>query len=520
MATPHRLCLSLPFCALGVSAVLSAQAPQLLSTVSEVPAAVRAWHAADKAENATLADVRFVRVATRLLEAKKRVRVELFGKSVELELLGDRASLRHRILDAKLIGQHGDATFVLAPDGVVSASLHVGDETYALNYSGRGDFHRLARIDLGKQKHACACGKEHEVDPGPQREMLPNNTTRNVDVAVFYTPRARSTAGGKRAMEAQIVLRIANATRANVTCKVPWAFRLVYMAETNYAENGGTIDLSRFRSTSAPMAEVHAARSKWGADLMALITQPGRAQYCGVAYLMTRLSTGFRSAAFGVTLRQCLAGNTLSHEMGHNCGSHHDRANAGRALFSYSYGARTTGNRYRSIMSYRPGTRVNQWSSSSVKYNGQALGDANNDNSRSLTNAGNTIANFYPTRTLEWCELSGGVRGRYGVPRISGAGTVNDARTISMNASSVADNTVGVAVFGGRTINAKIFGGTLVPSLDVAVVVKASGSTASVGAGFLSLLPRNTSVWGQMWFYDTRAPQSFSATNGIKTIRP
>ena len=113
----------------------------------------------------------------------------------------------------------------------------------------------------------------------------------------------------------------------------------------------------RFRGTNdGYMDEVHGLRNTYGGDLMALIIN-NSSQFCGVGYLMTNPSSNFRTSAFNVTVRGCMSGHTLTHEMGHTMGSSHDRANGSRGSYSYSYGYRTSGNRYRSIMAYSPGSR-------------------------------------------------------------------------------------------------------------------------------------------------------------------
>src|SRR5690606_20380245 len=121
-----------------------------------------------------------------------------------------------------------------------------------------------------------------------------DNDRTIIDVAVFYTPAARNGAGGAAALEAQIALRVATASDAAVNSDVEHELRLVHAAETNYVETGTSTDLSRFRSTNdGYMDDVHAARAMYGADLMALIIDRSSA-FCGVGYLMTNLSTGFR----------------------------------------------------------------------------------------------------------------------------------------------------------------------------------------------------------------------------------
>jgi hypothetical protein len=142
------------------------------------------------------------------------------------------------------------------------------------------------------------------------------------------------------------------------------------------------------------------------ADESVLIVM-GDLQYCGMAYLMSSLSPYFESSAFAVVARNCATGYySFGHEMGHNMGAHHDRANAsGEGAFSYSYGYQAPDKAFRTVMAYNcspspPGCpRVNHWSNPDVLYGGQPTGvvyTATNsaDNRRTLNNTAYTVANF------------------------------------------------------------------------------------------------------------------------------
>ena len=81
--------------------------------------------------------------------------------------------------------------------------------------------------------------------------------------------------------------------------------------------------------------------NEFGGDLMHLITDPPTPRYCGVAYVMTRNPAAFSEWAFGITIRSCLSGSTMAHELGHNMGCKHDRANSsGASLYPYAFGYR------------------------------------------------------------------------------------------------------------------------------------------------------------------------------------
>ena len=97
---------------------------------------------------------------------------------------------------------------------------------------------------------------------------------------------------------------------------------LVAVAEVDYTEVNSQTDLNRLTSQyDFYMPEVHTIRDRVGADIVMLIRQlTDRA--AGLAELMTTVSTGFASSAFGVSTAST---RTFAHELGHLMGLHHDR---------------------------------------------------------------------------------------------------------------------------------------------------------------------------------------------------
>ena len=223
------------------------------------------------------------------------------------------------------------------------------------------------------------------------------------DVMILFTKPAQDSAGGIDDMNALVELAIIESNQVFANCGITARLRLVYQSKVGYQENGDFGDhLSRLAGTNdGNMDDIHAIRDAVGADLVALLVQDG--EYCGLAYLMTSLSTGFASSAFSVTNWGCAVGNlTFAHELGHNMGCAHDRDNAGSALFSYSYGHRFFGNggtQYRTVMSYSPGSRIGYFSNPNVNFDGTATGVNNSeDNVRSINNAAATIAQWRSER--------------------------------------------------------------------------------------------------------------------------
>lgn len=180
-------------------------------------------------------------------------------------------------------------------------------------------------------------------------------------------------------MDALIALGVDSANQAYSNSQIALQLRLVHTAEVTYTESGAiATDLTRLLHTSdGIMDQVHQLRDQHKADLVALIVDNG-GNSCGIAYVMTNgPRAGFASSAFSVTARDCIANNTLAHEMGHNMGNAHDRATGGTEVFAYSYGYRDEIGRFRTVMAYACPTvscpRVKYFSNPNIMINGRPV---------------------------------------------------------------------------------------------------------------------------------------------------
>lgn len=510
--------------------VLPAAQQSLLTTIAQPPADAVAWNTAEIARHGQVLRAQFVTIEGRALygafrrgEAPVRT-FDAGDTSWLLDLTPEPESLGHAVFHGRVRGTDGRVVLAIAPDGTTSGHVRCGERAFALHPYGPEGVHVLHEVradpfDPARPELLVVA----DGDPVGEAVLEPANATETtLDVAVFYTPLARSNAGGTANMRAAIVNAMAMANTTTQASNVAARFRLVYVAETNYVEDGSSSDLGRFRSTTdGIMDEVHAARTEYGADLMHLITNPATAQYCGVAYLMGSLSTGFRTSSFGVTVRTCFSGNTLAHEIGHNIGCHHDRANAGNAIYPYSYGYRTPDNRFRTTMSYAPGTRALVWSSPQVTHQGYVMGVTDSeDNARSITNTKATVAAFYATRVLDWCQLTGGIAGVLGKPRIDGSGRITAPATIRIGISAYRAGSPGVLMLGATAVDLPAFGGRLVPSPDLVLPLSGTGAPIDFDAAAIATLPRGAALWLQAIFVDAAAVQGVAASDGVKVIRP
>ena len=113
------------------------------------------------------------------------------------------------------------------------------------------------------------------------------------------------------------------------------------------------ITLDRLQGTNDGfMDQVHPLRDAHQADLVVLLVNDG--EFCGLGYLMETPAKSFAPWGFSLVNWECATGNySLAHEMGHNMGSEHDRANAGGlGSYSYSFGYQAPDRSFRTIMAY------------------------------------------------------------------------------------------------------------------------------------------------------------------------
>jgi len=523
---------------LAVTTFARAQQPRLLTSVTNAPAAAVAWEAQERARSPMVVQSAFVRVDTTILANLPpggpaplgSLAVDLFGDVVTIEITSrdwrlDQQVFRGRVANT---GKPSEVHVVLSPTGVVWAAIDIDSAQWVVAHTGVGDVHVLQSIDPSRlpPHMRCGTGKDHEVAAPAFASLVATSNSNcsltTIDVLVLYTSAARQNAGGVAAIETAITGAISQANEAHLGSGVPVEFRLVHLAETSYAELGTGTDLSRLRNDSDGfMDEAHTLRTTYGADLVHLITDPASAAYCGIAYLMTNLSTGFASSAFAVTVRGCIPNRTFTHESGHNLGCAHDAANAGAALFPYSYGYRTPDNAYRTIMAYAPGTRINRWSSPNVTHLGYTMGVAGEaDNALSITNSCSTVAQFLATQAPVWCQLGGGIPSAIGEPVLTGSGTMNLADPLSLTVRNYTPNTLGILIVGASAIDLPISGGLIVPSLDVLSLLVGPGADLVQSASWLTTLPVGFQVWAQAVFLDATAAQGLAASDGVKVTVP
>ena len=152
-----------------------------------------------------------------------------------------------------------------------------------------------------------------------------------IDVAVFYTPQAKTHHGGTARIKTKIDELVVATNMAYADSGVSQTINLVAVEEVvGYTESLSTgsaftsidamyVDLDRLQSQSdGYMDEVHTIRDRMWADAVILL----RSRDGGLANFMGARSTKFASLAFGVSIADA---GIFAHELGHLMGLRHDR---------------------------------------------------------------------------------------------------------------------------------------------------------------------------------------------------
>jgi len=195
---------------------------------------------------------------------------------------------------------------------------------------------------------------------------------------------AKLTAGGEAGIKNLIRIGEIETNQGYENSGVIQRIRVVYSVELNYDESVGfSATLDRLATPNdGYLDEIQGLRNKYGADLVSLWIK--NSESCGLAYLMTQVDPSFESSAYSVVNVTCATGYySFGHEMGHNQGCQHNRADAnGAGAFAYSYGYQQTGSNpiFRTVMAYECPTnkcsRINYWSNPDINYQGLPTGVA------------------------------------------------------------------------------------------------------------------------------------------------
>ena len=183
------------------------------------------------------------------------------------------------------------------------------------------------------------------------------DTADVIDVLVLYTALAAANAGGQAGIANLINLGISETNTSYVNSGVAQRIRLARAVQVPYTEvSSFSANLNNLRNGAGALSGVAALRDTYRADLVAMLVHPAAPDACGIAFLMTAVTSAFATSAFSVTDTSCVSPNySFAHELGHNMGARHDWfVDTGTTPFTFAHGHvnATASQRWRTIMAY------------------------------------------------------------------------------------------------------------------------------------------------------------------------
>lgn len=307
--------------------------------------------------------------------------------------------------------------------------------TPALPAPGTGGGGVSAHADELASPHSAAAGEPpDEVDP-PEPPALPVPTSANpvvVEVMVVYTPQAANEALTNppfMAIEDMIdqAVEFANYAlddQAGVILNLAWAQPVPYTETGDMRE-----DLKRLACPcdhkiaevgSNNLNQVFGPWKTHGADIVSLWIHSPNPDDTGIGYVMDPVGSQFAPYAVNVVdWRAAFIGYSFDHEVGHNFGALHDRAQENDVSYDYNYGFINMVLRQATIMAYKSTCesfgfeciRVSNWSDPTLPPPGiwgLASGMLAAHSARTLIENSPTVASFDSKHNLVGCCVNAG----------------------------------------------------------------------------------------------------------------
>ncbi len=283
--------------------------------------------------------------------------------------------------------------FRLSMTGEAVEGYLASGEGRVFQFQGRPGEMTITEVDRAQVDMRCPipdepakAGEEVRAATIPEATKELPGPASVIDVLVVYTAAARTAAGGDAGILNQIREAVSYTNQAYANTGLAMRIALAGTAEVSYTETGNcSTTLSAVTNgADGQMDNVEALRTQYGADLVSLWTLTGDCG--GIGWVMRTNTTASARNGYSVTVTQSPAfwrNISFAHELGHNLGSMHDRANSsGQGLFAYSYGYQSTSAQpfFRDIMAYQCAgadcPTVQYFSSPDVVVNGRPIGVA------------------------------------------------------------------------------------------------------------------------------------------------
>lgn len=300
--------------------------------------------------------------------------------SVTLALPDEKASITLEPVDGTNLGlpgeqaawsgrsKDGHEVFVMRIGKGFEARIQKGDDIFRLR-SKDGVTGILERYKDSQFREAPNDGI---VDPsvtgedtGVSGDSSCEDPANRIDVMVLYTPAARDGAGSVADIENEIAFAVGYTNLAYANSAATHRLNLIHSGVVSYTEATGGVDsnalLGELADTSDGILDsVHGLRDGVKADLVSLIYEVDDGGWCGWGHKQETANADTTDhRAFTVVKRSCTGTNlSFAHEIGHNMGAGHDRANASAGTLNFNFGHiqpvpdLATTDPWRSVMSY------------------------------------------------------------------------------------------------------------------------------------------------------------------------
>ncbi|MEJ2757655.1 MAG: M12 family metallo-peptidase [Anaerolineales bacterium] len=256
------------------------------------------------------------------------------------------------------VSQRAVSEFVLVVNnGLMHAYLQDGLDTYEVRYQSGG--HLIVEVDSSRYPDSLPPMPAPQTHDGAvvQAEAIPQADMGDyIDVLGVYTPRAKNAVPyatiGETDVELRIEASILSANLGYANSGVTQRLRLVGMDEVNYDEIiPGQTDAAMWSyalyrlafgyyetggdSPSANyLLDARDFRDMYGADLVFMLTDLPYS-YCGLGFIGG--DPGDAAVGYSIEHWYCSGSTSYSvqHEMGHNMGACHDRANSSISIRAF-----------------------------------------------------------------------------------------------------------------------------------------------------------------------------------------